>query len=61
MLYALIIFVTVGPLSDSDSMALTTVQGITSKAACEAAGKEAVSKFATGTKRAAFICVETKA
>ena len=56
--YILILFVTIGAISDKDSMALTNVPGFTTRAQCEAAGKAGVSKFGTGTKRAEFVCVE---
>lgn len=56
MLYTLILFVTIGGLSDKDSMALTNVVGFKDAAACEAAGRAAVAKFGTGTKRADFVC-----
>jgi hypothetical protein len=56
MLYTLILFVTIGPLSDRDSMALTNVVGFKDQAACETAGRAAVAKFGAGTKRADFIC-----
>ena len=58
MTYILILFVTVGPISDMDSMALTNVPGFTSNVQCAAAGEAAVSEFSTGTKRASFVCVE---
>lgn len=57
MSYILILFVTIGAISDKDSMALTNVPGFTVRAQCETAGQEAVSKFGTGTKRAAYVCV----
>jgi hypothetical protein len=57
MLYTLILFVTIGPLSEKDSMALTNVTGFANQAACVAAGQAAVAKFGTGTKRADFVCV----
>lgn len=60
MTYILIIFVTVGVLSNKDSMAITNVPGFSNKTQCEAAGREAVAKFGTGTKRASYVCVEQK-
>lgn len=58
MTYILILFVTIGALSDKDSMALTNVPGFTNKAQCELAGENGVAKFGKGTKRAEFVCVE---
>ncbi len=60
MTYILILFVTVGMLSEKDSMALTSVPGFSDRAQCDAAGKAAAAKFGTGTKRAEFVCVEQK-
>jgi hypothetical protein len=60
MTYILILFVTIGAISDKDSMALTNVPGFTDQAQCHAAGKSAVSEFGTGTKRAAYVCVAQK-
>jgi len=57
MTYILILFVTIGAMSDKDSMALTNVPGFQNVAECQAAGSEAVRKFGTGTKRAEFVCV----
>ena len=57
MTYVLILFVTIGAMSDKDSMALTNVPGFVVQAECEAAGKAAVSKFGAGTKRADYVCV----
>lgn len=55
--YILILFMSIGIMSEKDSMALTNVPGFMSKAHCEAAGKTAVSEFEAGTKRARFVCV----
>ena len=60
MTYILILFVTIGAISDKDSMALTNVPGFTAREQCEAAGKAAVAAFGTGTKRASHVCVEQK-
>lgn len=60
MTYILILFVTIGAISDKDSMALTNVPGFADKAQCITAGAAAVKEFGTGTKRAAFVCVEQK-
>lgn len=57
MFYTLILFVTIGAMSDKDSMALTNVVGFKDQAACESAGRAAVAKFGTGTKRADYLCV----
>ena len=58
MTYILILFVTIGAISDKDSMALTNVPGFSNRTQCETAGRLAISKFASGTKRAEFVCVE---
>lgn len=60
MTYILILFVTIGAISDKDSMALTNVPGFTDRAQCEAAGRSAVAEFGKGTKRAAYVCAEQK-
>lgn len=60
MTYILILFVTIGAISDKDSMALTNVPGFVSRDQCDAAGRAAVKEFGTGTKRAAYVCVEQK-
>ena len=60
MTYILILFVTIGAMSDKDSMALTNVPGFAAREQCEAAGKAAVAAFGTGTKRALHVCVEQK-
>ncbi len=55
--FVLILFVTIGAMSDKDSMALTNVPGFKNKESCEAAGRASVGKFDTGTKRASYVCV----
>ena len=60
MTYILILFVTIGAISDKDSMALTNVPGFVDSDQCKAAGRAAVEAFGTGTKRAAFVCVPQK-
>lgn len=56
MEYVLILFMSIGALSDKDSMALTTV-AFPVQQQCVAAGDAAVKKFGTGTKNAAYVCV----
>jgi hypothetical protein len=58
--YILILFVTIGPFSKQESMALTSVPGFVDRNQCNVAGKEAVKEFAAGTKHAAYVCVEQK-
>lgn len=60
MFYTLILFVSIGAMSEQDSMALTNVVGFHAKETCEVAGKAAVQKFGIGTKRADYICVQMR-
>ena len=56
-MFTLILFVTIGALSEKDSMALTNVTGFATQQHCQAAGRAAVEEFGKGTKRAVFVCV----
>ena len=60
MTWVLVLFLHAGMLSEKDSMALTNVPGFADRKQCEAAGRASVEAFGTGTKRAAYVCVEQK-
>jgi len=61
MEFTLILFLYAGVLSNSDSVALTNVQGFRTVAACEAAGKAAVRELSGGTfKDGRFVCVKSE-
>ena len=60
MSWILVIFVTIGAMSNKDSMALTNIPGFGTQQECQTAGQLAVNKFGTGTKRADFVCVSQK-
>ena len=57
-MWTLILFVYAGAFSDSDSVALTNVEGFKSEGACEYYGSKAAS-LVSGTKKSyKFICVQ---
>lgn len=58
--WTLILFVGVGLMGSDEANSLTTVNGFTSKATCESAGKAAVSTFGSVKKTAKSVCVEVK-
>lgn len=60
MTYIFIIFMSIGMMSDKDSMALTNIPGFKTVQECQKAGAEAVKTFGGGTKRAEFVCVSQK-
>lgn len=53
----LIIFTSIGMLSDKDSMALVAIP-TANQVECVTAGNIAVNKFGGGTKRVEFVCVQ---
>ena len=55
--YVLILFMSIGVMSDKDSMALTSIPGFYKQEDCMNAGKAAVQTFARGTKDGKFVCV----
>ncbi len=55
--YVLILFMSIGPLSEKDSMALTSIPGFYKQEDCINAGKAAVLAFDKGTKDGKFVCV----
>lgn len=58
MTWILVLFVHAGMLSDKDSMAITSVQGFKSEAACIAAGKASEGLTKGTTKSTRFVCVK---
>ena len=57
MIWILILFAHAGPMSDTDSMALTSVSGFTSERACITAGKQAATMSSATTKIIKYTCV----
>ena len=57
MLYVLILWVGIGPLSDKDSMAMVN-QEFTSLVRCQAAGEAAKKGLDKGLKEVRYVCVE---
>ena len=60
MIWILILFAHAGPLSDKDSMAMTTVPGFTTQASCQAAGEQAVGLASHTTKLIKYTCVKVE-
>jgi hypothetical protein len=58
MLWTLILFAHAGVMSNTDSMALTTVPGFRSQQECMAAGKTSEKMTTATTKVMKFTCVE---
>lgn len=59
MFWSLVIYAATGAFSDTDSVALTTVQGIQSQQICEQYGNKA-KEMDSGTKKVIkFICIPT--
>lgn len=58
MTWILILFVHAGVLSEKDSMALTSVPGFKTEAACQAAGKQSEGLVKRTTKDVKFVCVK---
>jgi len=54
----MVLFLHAGMLSDKDSMALTTVPGFKTEAACLAAGKQSEALAKHTTKQARFVCLK---
>lgn len=59
MEFILILFVSIGALSDKDSMAMNNIVFKT-RIECETAGSQAKSTFEKGTKQVQFVCVSRK-
>ena len=60
MIWTLILFAHAGVMSNTDSMALTTVSGFRSQQECIAAGKAAEKMTTATTKVMKFTCVEVQ-
>jgi hypothetical protein len=58
MSWILILFVHAGMLSEKDSMALTSVSGFKTEAACQTAGKQSEALTKRTTKEVRFVCVK---
>ena len=58
MSWILVLFVHAGMLSEKDSMALTSVPGFKTEAACQAAGKTSEGLTKRTTKEVRFVCVK---
>ncbi len=58
MTWILVLFVHAGMLSETASMALTSVPGFKTEANCQAAGKAAEALTKTTTKNTRFVCVK---
>lgn len=60
MIWMLIVFAHAGPLSDTDSMALTSISGFSSERACVVAGKQAATLSQATTKVIRYTCVKAE-
>lgn len=58
MSYVLVLFLHAGMLSQKDSMALTTVPGFKTEAACMAAGRASEDLGKRTTKEVKFVCLK---
>lgn len=58
MTWILVLFVHAGMLSEKDSMALTSVTGFKTEAACVTAGKQSEALTKRTTKEVRFVCVK---
>ena len=58
MSWVLVLFVHAGMLSGKDSMALSSVPGFKTEAACQAAGKAGEALTKGTTKDTRFVCVK---
>jgi hypothetical protein len=58
MSWILVLFVHAGMLSEKDSMALTSVAGFKTEAACQAAGKQSEALTKRTTKEVRWVCVK---
>ena len=59
-MWILILFAHAGPMSDKDSMALTSVNGFVTEELCKDAGKKATSMAYGTVKDIRFTCVKSK-
>lgn len=58
MTWVLVLFIHAGMLSDKDSMAVTSVQGFKTEAACLTAGKQSEALGKRTTKEVKFVCLK---
>ena len=58
MSWILVLFVHAGMLSEKDSMALTSVPGFKTEAACQTAGRQSEALTKRTTKEVRFVCVK---
>ena len=58
MTWVLVLFLHAGMLSEKDSMALTTVPGFKTEAACQTAGKQSEALAKRTTKEVKFVCLK---
>jgi hypothetical protein len=58
MSWILVLFLHAGMLSDKDSMALTSVPGFKTEAACLLAGKQSEALSKRTTKEVKFVCLK---
>lgn len=58
MTYVLVLFLHAGMLSQKDSMAVTTVPGFRTEAACLVAGKQSEQLGKLTTKEVKFVCLK---
>lgn len=56
--WVLIVFAHAGPMSDKDSMALTSVDGFSSEQACITAGEQSKKLASLTTKVVKYTCVK---
>jgi len=57
-MFILLIYIYAGALASGDSVALVSVPGFTSEAACNEAGKKTAKFVAASTKEHRFVCVK---
>lgn len=60
MVWILILFAHAGPMSDTDSMALTSVSGFKTEQACVAAGEQSKKMTSYTTKAMKYTCVQAE-
>ena len=58
MSWILVLFVHAGMLSEKDSMAITSVAGFKTEAACQTAGRQSEALAKSTTKEVRFVCVK---
>lgn len=58
MNWVLVLWIYAGAMSNSDSMALTSVSGFKNEASCQVAGQAAVKMTTATVKAGKFVCVK---